>query len=94
VTSTRNKKSTNLKTLLKFLLLFVNYSKSEINFVGFFEVWLHPHDLRKCLLCVLKRAVSVIEDANAVPQFGFLAGISFKPGGTNKSGQHTFGSGR
>lgn len=36
---------TNLETLLEFLLLFVNYSKSEIDFVCLFEVWLHSHNL-------------------------------------------------
>ncbi len=84
MTSTPNKKPTDLKTLLKFLLLLVNYSESEIDFVGFFEVWLHPHDLRECLLCVLKGAVSVVEDAYAVPQFGLLASISLDSGRTNK----------
>lgn len=63
---------TDLETLLEFLLLLVYYTKSEINFVCLFKVWLHSHDLGESLLCVLKRAISIIEYPNAVPQFWLL----------------------
>ena len=52
--------SAYLQTLLKLLLLFVDYAQSEVNLVGLFKVWLHSHDLRKGFLGVLKRAVPVI----------------------------------
>jgi len=45
---------TNFKTLLKLLLLLVDYAKSEIDLVGLLKVWLHAHDLRECLLGMFK----------------------------------------
>jgi hypothetical protein len=45
---------TYLKTLLVFLLLLIDYTKAEIDFVGFLEVWLHAHDLRESFLSMFK----------------------------------------
>ena len=36
---------TCLQTLLKFLLLLIDYAKSEVDLVGFLKVWLHAHYL-------------------------------------------------
>jgi hypothetical protein len=41
---------TYFKTRLIFLLLLVNYTKTEINFIGLFEIRLHAHDLRESFL--------------------------------------------
>lgn len=62
--------------MLKLLLLLIDYSESEVDLIGLFEIWLHPHDLGECLLGVLKRAISIIQDANAVPQLGLLDLVS------------------
>lgn len=61
-----------LQALLEFRLLLVDYAQSEIDLVGFLEVWLHAHDLGERLFCVFQRAISVIQNPNAVPQLGFL----------------------
>lgn len=42
-----------LKTGGEFLLLLVDYTKAEVDLVGFLEVRLHAHDLRKGLFGVL-----------------------------------------
>lgn len=68
--------SAYLETLLVLLLLLVNYTKPEVDFVGLFEVRLHAHDLRKRFLGMLKRPVAVIEDANSIPKFWFLVNVS------------------
>ena len=49
-----------LKTLLILLLLLVNYAQAKINLIGFFKVGLHSHDLRKGLLGVFERSISII----------------------------------
>ena len=49
-----------LKTLLKFLLLLVDYAKSEVDLVGLFEVRLHAHYLRECFFGVFERPISII----------------------------------
>lgn len=61
-----------LETLRVLLLLLVNYAETEINLICLFEVWLHAHDLGESLFCVLERAIAIVEDTNAVPEFGFL----------------------
>lgn len=62
--------------MLKLLLLLIDYSESEVDLIGLFEIWLHPHDLGECFLGVLKRAISIVQDANAVPQLGLLDLVS------------------
>jgi hypothetical protein len=42
-----------LETLLIFLLLLVDYSQTEINFVRLLKIWLHTHDLRECFFGML-----------------------------------------
>lgn len=34
-----------LQTLLEFLLLLIDYAKSEVDFICLLEVWLHSHHL-------------------------------------------------
>jgi hypothetical protein len=67
-----NNVSETLKTLLILLLLFVDYTEPKVDFVGLFEIGLHAHDLRKSFLGMLKRPISIIQDANAIPKFWFL----------------------
>lgn len=45
---------TDLKTLLEFLLLFVNYAQSEVDLIGLLKVRLHSHYLRKGFFGVLE----------------------------------------
>lgn len=56
-----------LQTLVVFLLLFIYYSETKVNFIRLLEVWLHVHDLREGLFGMFKRAVTVIQYANSVP---------------------------
>ena len=65
-----------LQTLVVFLLLLIYYSETKVNLIRLLEVWLHVHDLREGLFGMFKRAVAVIQDANSVPQFGFLSMVS------------------
>lgn len=51
---------TYLKTLLEFLLLLVDYAKSEVDLIRLLKIWLHAHDLRKGFLCMFQRAISVV----------------------------------
>lgn len=66
------KNVTYLKTLTKLLLLLVYDSQSEIDLVRLVEVGLHLHDLRECLLSMLKRPIAVVQDADAVPKTRLL----------------------
>jgi len=54
-------------------LLLVNDAQSKVDFVRFFEVRRHAHDLRKGFFGVFEGAISIVEDANAVPQLRFLS---------------------
>lgn len=56
-----------LETLLIFGLLLVNYAETKVDLICLFEVRLHAHDLRKSLFRMLKRAIAIIENADAVP---------------------------
>ena len=64
-----------LKTLLVFLLLFINYTEPEIYLIGFFKVGLHSHNLRECFLGMFEGAITVVKYSDAVPEFGFLIKI-------------------
>lgn len=63
---------THLQALAKLLLLLVDDAQAKVDFVGLFEIRLHAHDLGKGLLGMLEGAVAIVEDANAIPEFGFL----------------------
>ena len=63
---------TYLQALVELLLLLVDYTQSEVDFVGLFEVRGHSHNLRESFLRMIKRAIAVIEDTNPIPQFRFL----------------------
>jgi hypothetical protein len=61
-----------LQALLILLLLFIDYTKSEVNFVCLLKIGFHPHHLRKGFFGMFQRSVSVIEDTDPIPQFRFL----------------------
>src|SRR6266566_1473221 len=61
-----------LEALAVLLLLLVYYAEPEVYFVGLLEVGLHLHDLGESLLGVVQRSVSVVENADAVPELGLL----------------------
>lgn len=61
-----------LQALGELLLLLVYNSQSEIDLICFLESRLHSHNLGECLLCMLQATVSIVEDTDAIPQFGFL----------------------
>jgi hypothetical protein len=54
-------------------LLLVYDAQAKVDFVRFFEVRCHAHDLRKGLFGVFEGTISIVEDANAVPQLRFLS---------------------
>lgn len=63
---------THIQTLVELLLLLIDYAEAEVDLVGLLKVGLHAHDLRKGLFGVLKRAISIIQDSNAIPELWFL----------------------
>lgn len=88
------KASTYLQALRVLLLLLVDYTKTEVYFIGLVKVWLHEHHLRKGFFGVLKRAVSVVEDTDPIPKFGFLQRVSQSRSMLSCNTKSTFGSGR
>lgn len=58
--------------------MLVNYAQAEINLVGLLKSWLHAHDLRERLFGMLKGAIAIVKDTNAIPELGFLCGISME----------------
>jgi len=58
---------TYIQTLFVFLLLFVDNAEAEVYLIRLLKVGLHVHDLRKCFFGVLKGAVAIIENTNAIP---------------------------
>jgi hypothetical protein len=67
---------TYVQTLIELLLLFVNYAKAKVDFVGLLKIWLHAHDLRECLFGMLKGSIAIVENSNAIPKLGFLCIVS------------------
>lgn len=63
------------QALVELLLLLVYYSETEVDFIGLFKVRRHAHDLRESLFGVVERSITIIQDTNAVPQFGFLGRV-------------------
>lgn len=61
-----------IQTLLVLLLLLINDAQAEVNLIGLFEVGRHVHNLREGLLGMLERPVAIVENANPIPQLGFL----------------------
>lgn len=63
---------TYIKTLTELLLLLVYYAQAEVNLVGLLKLWRHAHNLRKGLFGVVEGSIAIVQDANTVPQLGFL----------------------
>ena len=82
-------RSSYLKTLAKFGQLLVYYAESEVNLIGFLEIRLHLHHLGESFLGMLEGAVSVVKDADAIPEFRFLFSIRTARAGLRRS--FTFG---
>ena len=61
-----------LECLLVHSLLFVNHSKAKVDFVALLKVGVHFQDSRESLLSVFVGAISIVEDANAIPQVGII----------------------
>jgi hypothetical protein len=61
-----------LKAGVVLLLLLVDYTQSKIDLIRLFKVGLHLHDLGKRFFGVVQGTISVVEYADAIPQFGFL----------------------
>lgn len=53
-------------------LLFVNYAEAEEDFVCLVKVFVHSKDGGESFLGMIERAVTIIEDTDAVPEFGIL----------------------
>lgn len=58
---------TNLQALLVLLLLLVDDSQAEVDFIGLLKVWSHAHNLSESLLRMVQRTIAVIKDTNAIP---------------------------
>lgn len=58
---------THLQTLVVLLLLLVDDSQAEIDFIGLLKVWSHAHNLGESFLRMVQRTVAVIKDTNAIP---------------------------
>jgi hypothetical protein len=65
-----------LQTLIELLLLLVDDAQAEVDFVGFFKVGRHAHDLRKGLFGVIQRSVTIVENPDSIPQPRLLFGES------------------
>jgi len=63
---------TYIQTLVELLLLLVYYAEAKVDLVCLLEVGLHAHDLRESLFGMLQRAITIVQDANAVPQLRLL----------------------
>lgn len=61
-----------LQRLVELVLLLVDNAQSEVDLIGFLKVGCHAHDLGKGLFRVVQGTISVIQDADSVPEFGFL----------------------
>lgn len=56
-----------LQAFLVLLLLLVDDSQAKVDLIGLVKLWGHPHDLRKGFLGVIQGAISVVQDADAIP---------------------------
>lgn len=54
------------------LLLLVDDTEAEVDFISFFEVWGYFDDTCEGFLGMFEAAVSVVENADAIPQFRIL----------------------
>jgi hypothetical protein len=64
--------STHVQTFRILGLLLIDYTQAKVDFVGLVKVWGHAHDLTESFLCVVQRAVTVIQYTNSVPKLWFL----------------------
>lgn len=51
---------TYVQALVVFHLLLVDYAETEINLIGFVEVWRHAHDLRESLFGMVQGSIAVV----------------------------------
>jgi hypothetical protein len=58
---------TYVQTLIELLLLFINYAKAKVDFVGLLKIWLFG---------MLKGSIAIVENSNAIPKLGFLCIVS------------------
>lgn len=66
------KGETHVQAFVVLGLLLVYYAEAEVDFVGLVETRRHAHDLRERLFRMLKRAITIVQNANTVPKLGFL----------------------
>lgn len=62
-------------------LLLVYYAEAEVYLMRLVKVGLHLHDLGKGLLGVIEGAIAVVQDADAIPEPGFLRVPKIDKGG-------------
>ena len=62
----------HLQALLVLLLLFIDYPEPEVYLVRLLEVGLHSHDLGERLLGMFERAITIVQNAYAIPKLGLL----------------------
>lgn len=85
--------ATHLEALFILLLLLVNNAQSEKDFVRLVKVLVHAQHAGKGLFGVLERPISVVENADAVPELWVLqlVHVSMQSRGLKST---TFGLGR
>lgn len=59
--------STYLQTLAKFLLLLVNDTQAEVDFVGLLKFRRHTHHLRESFFGMVQGTIAIVEDTNTIP---------------------------
>ena len=62
----------HLQALRIFLLLFVYDAEPKVDLIGFLKVRLHMHYLGERFFGMLQGTISIIKDANTVPQLRLL----------------------
>jgi hypothetical protein len=65
---------TYLQTLAELLLLLIDYTEAEVNLIGLLELGSHAHNLRKGFFGMVKGSITIVENANSIPELGFLGG--------------------
>ena len=58
--------------MLVFALLLIDNSETKVDFIALLEFWVHFQNRSEGFFSMLKGTVSVIENANSIPQVGVL----------------------
>lgn len=59
---------TYIKRLLVLVLLFVDYSETEVYLMRLVKIGVHGHDLGECLFRMVQGAIAIIKNTDAIPK--------------------------